>query len=156
MFEVFPQATIIQTHRDPQQTAPSFASMVCHGASIFSDRLDVGELSDHWLRKVRRVVERSLAARDRHGEARFVDVSYYDLVSDPITELGRIYEAVGLEFDGQAEQHARDALARQSRDRFGRHRYRLEDFGLTPTLIEERLGFYRKRFDIPFEREMTS
>ncbi len=153
VFDVFPNATIIQTHRDPQRTVPSFASMVCHGASIFSDRVDVGELTGHWLRKIRRVVERSLAARERHGTARFVDVSYYDLIGDPMAELARVYEAVGLDFDVQAEQLAREALRRQVRDRFGRHQYCREDFGLTRDLIEGELGFYRRRFNVPFEEE---
>ena len=125
--------------------------MVCHGASLFSDRVDVPGLADHWLRKIRRMVELSLGARERHGTERFVDVSYYDLVGDPMAELARIYESVGLAFDSQVEERARETLGRQTRDRFGRHRYRREDFGLTRELIEDELGFYRRRFDIPFE-----
>ena len=111
--------------------------MVCHGASIFSDRVDVVELAGHWLGKIRRVVERSLAARERHGAARFVDVSYYDLIRNPLAELARIYEVVGMAFDSDAQGRARETLRRQERHRFGRHRYRREDFGFTRDGIEE-------------------
>jgi hypothetical protein len=73
-----------------------------------------------------------------------------------MAELARVYEAAGLAFDPQAQQGARETLRRQARDRFGRHRYRREDFGLTRELIEGELGFYRRRFDIPFEEEAAS
>jgi len=37
ILRVFPEATIVQTHRDPRKTMASFTSMVCHGAGVFSD-----------------------------------------------------------------------------------------------------------------------
>ena len=38
LLTVFPEATVVQTHRDPQKSVVSFCSMVAHGRGIFSDR----------------------------------------------------------------------------------------------------------------------
>ncbi|MCA9711248.1 MAG: SDR family NAD(P)-dependent oxidoreductase, partial [Myxococcales bacterium] len=151
VLRVFPGATVIQTHRDPSRTMPSFCSMVCHGAGIFSDTVDARALSEHWVRKVRRMVQRSLDVRATHGDSSFVDVLYEDLLADPIAQLRRIYQRAGLRFDDQAERAARELGRRQVRHRYGRHRYRLEDFGLSEDRIERELGAYRQRHGIPRE-----
>ncbi|MEX1368565.1 MAG: SDR family NAD(P)-dependent oxidoreductase, partial [Nannocystaceae bacterium] len=148
---VLPGATVIQTHRDPRRTLPSFCSMVCHGARIFSDEVDEAALSGHWVRKVRRVIERSIEVRDGHDASRFVDVSYYDLLEDPQGQLRRIYERGGLQFDRTAELAAQRQGRHQVQHKYGRHRYRLEQFGLSEDGIERELGFYRERYSIPIE-----
>lgn len=148
---VFPDAKIIQTHRDPQKTMASFVSMVCHGAGVFSDEVDAEAFSKHWQRKVRRMIDRSIEARTRETEADFIDVSYHDLVDDPVAQLRRIYGKAGIVFDHDTERHARDLLTRQTKNKYGRHSYRLDDFGLTEDQIERDFGSYRKRYGIPFE-----
>jgi hypothetical protein len=151
VLDVFPDATIIQTHRDPRKTMASFCSMVCHGAGVFSDQVDVKELSEHWTRKVKRLMERSMAVRSERGEAQFIDVSYYDLLEDPISQLRRIYEAGGVAFDDAAASAAQSSRQRQKQHKYGRHVYRLEDFGLSEEQIEHDFGFYRERHRIPVE-----
>ena len=151
VLRVFPQATVIQTHRDPRKTMPSFCSMVCHGAGIFSDTVDARALSEHWVRKVGRMMRRSMDVRATHDASHFVDVAYEDLVADPIAQLRRIHRHAGRELDDAAERAARARARQQVRGRYGRHHYRLEDFGLDAERIEAEFGFYRERYDIPFE-----
>lgn len=151
VLRVFPGATVIQTHRDPRKTMPSFCSMVCHGARIFSDAVDAQALSEHWVRKVGRMVQRSLDVRATHDASSFVDVLYADLLADPIAQLRRIYRHAGLELDDAAERAARRAARQQVRHRYGRHHYRLEDFGLTEARIDRELGSYREHYGIPPE-----
>jgi len=149
--KVFPDATIVQTHRDPQKTMASFISMVCHGAGVFSDHVDPDVFSQHWQRKVRRMIDRTIDARTPETEARFVDVSYYDLVDDPMAQMRRIYDRAGLVLDEDAERYAHDLLTRQTKNKYGRHIYSMDDFGLTEDQIERDFGVYRKRYGIPFE-----
>ena len=95
LLTVFPDAVIVQTHRDPQATMGSFCSMVAHGRGVFSDDVDPREVGRHWLRKVRRMVDRSLEVRDARANDRFIDVSYYDVLIDPIAQVRRIYDKAG-------------------------------------------------------------
>ncbi len=149
--KIFPSATVVQTHRDPRKTVPSFCSMVAHSRGMFSDHVDPEEIAKHWLRKIRRMVELSMQFRHRAGDDRFVDVSYYDMIKNPSAELQRICLKAGIDFDAQAARRAEAFMKQNPQNRFGRHAYRLNDFGLNEEIIENHLRFYRKRHEIPFE-----
>ena len=151
VLKVFPEATIVQTHRDPRKALPSFCSMVAHGHGIFSNHVDPLEIGSHWSRKTRRMVEHTMQTRTGHDPGRFEDVSYYDLVRDPVSVLRRIYRRSSIDFSDEAVQVAQRYLEAHPRNRFGRHVYRLDDFGLNEEIIEENFSAYRKKHAIPFE-----
>ncbi len=147
----FGSATVVQAHRDPRVTLASFCSMVAHGHGIFSDAVDAGEIGRHWHYKTHRMVERAMQARAASPANQFVDVSYYDLITDPISEARRVCEAAGVGFDGTAERQAEQYLAANPQNRFGKHDYQLEDFGLTEQGIDAAFAAYREAYAIPFE-----
>jgi NAD(P)-dependent dehydrogenase (short-subunit alcohol dehydrogenase family) len=156
LLAVFPDAVVVHTHRDPQATMGSFCSMVAHGRGVFSDHVDPREVGRHWSRKVRRMIERSLAVRDggagHAGGASFIDVSYYDLLDDPLAEVRRIHAHAGTTLSPEAEVAMKAVLARDTQHRYGRHVYRTRDFGLSPAGIEETFAAYRARFAIRHEK----
>jgi NAD(P)-dependent dehydrogenase (short-subunit alcohol dehydrogenase family) len=152
LLTVFPDAIIVQTHRDPQATMGSFCSMVAHGRGVFSDTVNAREVGRHWLRKVRRMIDRSIAVRDGGHAASFVDVSYYDLLGDPLAEVRRIYAHAGRSLSPSAEAAMRAVTERDTQHRYGRHVYRTRDFGLSPALVEETFADYRARFAIRREK----
>lgn len=151
LMKVFPQAVIVQTHRDPQKTTGSFCSMVSHGRGVFSDSVDPVEVAQHWVRKVDRLMRRSISVREQCGSARFIDVSYYDLIKDPVHEVTRIYEFAGIPFTEQTRKAVMDVSKRDVQNRYGKHRYNLADFNLTAADIERTYGYYRQHYGIPHE-----
>lgn len=148
---VFPEATIVQTHRDPRKTIPSFCSLVAHARGMFSDCVDPFEIGEHWFRKTQRMVRRSIQVRTGPGADRFIDVSYYDLTRDPIAELRRICEHAEVAFDEDAEREADRCMEANPQNRFGRHIYRLGDFGLREQDVDQAFAGYREHYAIPFE-----
>lgn len=146
LFEVFPGTRVIWTHRDPAVAVPSFCSMVAHGRGVFSDDVDPLEVGREWSRKVARLVDRALDARERAPADTFVDVRYEDLVADPIAEVRRVYERLDDPWSADLERGMRETLAGHPQHAFGRHRYRLEDFGLRRVDIDARFARYRARF----------
>ena len=151
LLHVFPDVTIVQTHRDPKKSIPSFLSMVAHGRGILSDHVDPEEIGSHWMRKTLRLMERSMAVRSIAGDVAFVDVSYYDLVADPVGELRRVYGAAGIDFTAEAEAAALAVARRDTKDRYGRHVYSPDSFGLDDESIDEATEFYRRACRIPHE-----
>ena len=149
--KVFPDATVVQTHRDPRKALPSFCSMAAHGRGILSDCVNPREIGRHWLRKTRRMVQLTMQTRAWKDRGRFVDVSYYDLMKDPITELGRICRRAGIGFDHEAEREAETYMRANPQNRFGRHAYRLGDFGLSGEMVDEAFSSYREKHEIPIE-----
>ena len=79
----YPDACIIQTHRDPLEVVPSLASLTRVLRSLSSDAIDepaIGrEASRFWVE----ALERGLAYRDAHPEltGRFLDVRFEDILA---------------------------------------------------------------------------
>ena len=83
-------------------------------------------------------VERFGAERARHDATRFFDVSYGDLVTDPVGTAEAVYAHFGLPFGGAAADAMR-ALSTGGPSQAA-HRYALADFGLTEEQVVERFG----------------
>ncbi|WP_423923107.1 SDR family NAD(P)-dependent oxidoreductase [Candidatus Poriferisodalis sp.] len=149
--KVFDGATIVQTHRDPRVTLASFCSMVAHGRGIFSDWVNPTEIGQHWCHKTHRMVQLAMQTRAESPAGQFVDVSYYDLTNDPIAEVRRICGLAGIGFDDEAEREAVQYMAANPQHRFGKHAYKLSDFGLSEQIVDEAFSCYRETYAIPFE-----
>jgi hypothetical protein len=148
LFDVFPGVKIIWTHRDPCRALASFCSMICHGRGVFSDSVNPGEVGRDWSRKVERMVARAMASRERAAPGTFLDVSYYDLLEDPVAEIARIYDFMGIDLSCRVMAAVERALEENVRFRYGRHIYRLGDFGLNEREVERSFAGYRARFGI--------
>jgi hypothetical protein len=151
LLEVFPKATIVHTHRDPLKTSPSLFSMLTHLQMIFSDDVDPKRVANHWLNKIENMARRTLATRERVNDQGFVDVSYYDLIKDPIPEVERIYGAAAKELTLEARMVMEASRKLNKQHKYGRHKYSLADFGMTKEDVEPRIAAYRARFNIPYE-----
>jgi hypothetical protein len=153
LFAVFPDARVIQTHRDPAVVTASFCSMISHARGLSSDHVDPTEVGAHWSRKQQRMVERGMAARDRLGEGAFLDLHYADLLDDPLKQVRRVYDFLGMGLSDATLRTMRDWLGAHPQHRHGRHRYRLEDFGLARVDLDRRFAAYRERFGIEPESQ---
>jgi hypothetical protein len=155
LLSVFPEARVIQTHRDPVKTVGSFLSMVAHGHGMFTDSPDPVEIGSHWVRKCRRMVDRGMAFRQSlervYESEKFLDVAYDRFVADPLEELERIYRFLGIEFDRTAREEAAYYLKNHGRHRFGRHVYELSDFGVTAGGIRREFAEYTRCYGIRTE-----
>ena len=156
VLKMFPQAIVVLTHRDPLVATPSFMSMVAHGRALSSNVIDPRQIAEHWVAKIERMMRRVLIVRAGADPSRFIDVSYYDLLADPMRELARIYERAGIEFAEQARKSAQKTAETAVQYRYGRHRYDLEGFGLNRESLDARLGFYRQAHQIPYEQESSA
>jgi hypothetical protein len=151
LLDVFPDAKVIHTHRDPLRVVASFASMMAHGRAIFSDRVDPVEVGAQIAERAVRAVTRAMAVRERARPGSFLDVAYPDLLSDPLKEIRRIHDFLGLSLAPDTESAMQRFLAANPQHKQGVHRYRLEDFGLDRAGLEPRFQAYRSRFGV--ERE---
>jgi len=143
LMAVYPDALVVQTHRDPRSVIASVSSLTSKAAggnsTVFAGEL-VGRSSlELWAS----ATERFLAARSSYGPAQFVDVHYDEFVKDPLGTVGQVYDALRLPFDGdtRAAVTRADDVSRRG-DRKPDHRYSLEEFGLTADEVAERFAAY--------------
>ncbi len=151
LLDVFPDAKIIQTHRDPVRVVASFASMMAHGRAIFSDRVDPREVGAQLADKAVRAVTRAIAVRERAAAGSFLDVAYAGLLADPLAEIQRIYAFLGLTLAPATEASMQRWIAANPQNKRGVHRYQLEDFGLEREELARRFEPYRARFGVAAE-----
>jgi len=150
----YPDARFIVTHRDPQKTVASSASLsaTARPESLTRSRSDprpyFGAL---WLEILGIMVDRLIQFRAHRGDASFFDLPYRDFVRDPIGAVRGAYERFGDALSPAAEAAMRRHLAANPQGRWGRHRYAAEEFGLRREAIEERFLAYRERFGIEAE-----
>jgi len=151
LLDVFPDAKIIQTHRDPVRVVASYASMMAHGRAVFSDHVDAREVGAQLAGRAVRAVARAMEVRERASAQSFLDVAYPDLLAVPLKEIRRIYDFLGLPLAPATEASMQRWLAANPQNKRGVHRYRLEDFGLERAQLERSFGPYRQRFGVTGE-----
>ncbi|MEI5526237.1 sulfotransferase [Streptomyces brasiliscabiei] len=138
--KVFPDATLVWTHRDPAAAVASFCSLVEIGMVTSRREVDPHRLGATWLDLLSRSVRRGLAARTAVGREALVDVPYSSLGSDPAAGAPKLYEAVGARW---TEAEAARLPEAATRSKGGRpHRYDLARYGLTPAAIESAFADY--------------
>lgn len=145
LLDVFPNAVIVQTHRDPVRTTASFSSMLAHGHSMFSDEVDAEAVARHWLARNVDMVNRALDVRERRPEV-FLDVRYDDLVADPMAQVARIYDAAGFPLTDEVRSEMAEHRESHAQHAHGVHRYSLAEFGLTEDEVSRAYARYRSYF----------
>ena len=133
----------IWTHRDIAESLPSFLSMVAHGRAIFSDQVSADEVAKHWVRKTASMLSKGIEFREANPDAKFTDLFYRDLVTEPMKPLEGIYRSHGGSISAELHQRFMAIENENTINRFGRHVYKLEDFHLTRDEVNKVMGFYR-------------
>jgi hypothetical protein len=152
LFEVFPDAVVVQTHRDPLETIPSYASMSLALWRLAADDPDPVAVGREWGGWFRGALQRCLELRESRFPDRFIDVWYEDALRDPIGEVRRIYAVVGRELTSVAEARMRRWLRDNSRDKRAPHEYSMDSFAFTRAQLERDFAGYRERFILSRER----
>jgi hypothetical protein len=148
LVEVYPDARFLVPHRDPTIAIGSMASLVSVLTGMGSDADWDGYIGAQWLELCGLMLDRHLDFRTRHGDDRFLDLRFDDLTGDPMGEVARIYAWLGWEVSPAADAAMRSYLDAATVDRFGRHSYAVERFGLDATRIRARVEAYLTRFDL--------
>ncbi len=145
LLKVFPDAKIIQTHRDPLQTIPSAASMNYNLWILGSDRVDALEVGRLWSAKFARGMTHTLETRQQQPEA-FVDVWYKDTVSDPLRALETVYQFIDMDFTDTAKAAMEKFREENQRDARPAHEYSLEQFGFSEAGLKAQFADYRRAY----------
>ncbi|GLB63640.1 hypothetical protein NCCP2495_15190 [Dietzia sp. NCCP-2495] len=149
LLEVYPDAVVVQTHRDPRKSMASMCSLAHRTAADWSTRFTPEYIGESQLEMWARGVETFDAVRTRHeadpaSRATFVDVEHRELVGDPAGVVERVYAAAGEALTDEVRAAVEAENARSlSGDRAPAHRYTLADYGLSEGQIAERFAGYR-------------
>lgn len=149
----YPDACLVQTHRDPMKIVASLTSLVSALRTMASDRVERLDVAREWAEQVRAGLDASVRARERGVVPRdqVIDIQFREFMADPIATIRRIYERFGMELTADAERRMRAFLAANPDDKHGKHAYRFADTGLSLEEERVRVAGYQRFFDVPSE-----
>ena len=149
LIEVFPDARLVMTHRDPADVVGSLCSLIKHVRRIYSDDVDLERIGTTFIETFHLMIERQQAFRDAHGDRAILDVQYADVMRDPIAEVRRIYAHFGEPFTPAAQAAMNAYLAANPKGKHGSHSYSLAEYGLSTNGVRAEFAEYIARYRIP-------
>ena len=157
LFSVFPDAMVIQTHRDPLDVLKSTIHLtrVLHG--LYARPEDSAQLAEREARVLSAAIDRCLRFRDAHPELaeRFVDVDYTGLTADPLAVINQIYQRFDMTLTAEATARINELALHRSRYRGRRAVPGLADMGLDTPTLARRFENYCHRFRIATSRQAS-
>jgi hypothetical protein len=143
LLSVFPDAMIVQTHRDPVAAMPSIASLIHASRRVFmGDRADpiaVGRREEAFWATA---LARAEAAREK-APGQFCDVEFKSFVADQMATVRAIYDYFGLVLSDHAAAAMRNWLDAHPRRAAPGPRYRPETYGQTAEGLARIFAAYR-------------
>lgn len=152
LIRAYPDARIIQTHRDPAKTMPSTVSTTAMIQWLRTDLVDL-DLLGPLIAAIFSDALSTVAARRLDGDlpGTFGDVHFRQLMADPVDTIERAYKQIGRPL---VDDH-RKAIARylddKPRGKFGTHRYTAEEWGFDPAELRQELSGYLTGFEVELE-----
>ncbi|HEY7917102.1 MAG TPA: sulfotransferase [Acidimicrobiales bacterium] len=150
----YPDAVVIQTHRDPLKVIASVSALAAHLRRMASDSPSVAAAATQYSDDIFVGLDRSMAARadGTLPAGQVIDVQFGDFMADPFRTIGLIYDQLGTEFTADAEARMREFLAGHPGDGGGGgSRYSFVDTGLDPGQLRERARGYQEFFGVVSE-----
>jgi hypothetical protein len=148
----YPNALLVQTHRDVARLVASNTSLSAALRSLHSDQVDREETAALFAELLVDGVERSLDARlDGTVPAdQVIDIQFADLMADPMATVRAIYDRFGFELNPQTEARMANFIQSNKRETSG-HRYAFADTGLDLADVRARTARYTKYFKVAEE-----
>jgi len=151
LFDVYPGACVVLTHRHPVKLIPSVCSLNSRFRAGMDNTPDPVAHGREQLELWGRGIDRTMEARRSRDAARFFDMDFRDFVADPVAMVRRIYDHFGFELTPAVEQRLIDWQTANPQGKHGAHHYTLEEYGLSANAIEERFAAYLEEFQVTAE-----
>ncbi|HVC68760.1 MAG TPA: sulfotransferase [Acidimicrobiales bacterium] len=148
----YPDAIVVQTHRDPLKVIASVSALVAHLRRMSSDEVEMAEIAEGYAEDIFLGLDRGMAARDAGAfpPEQVVDVHFAAFRDDPLATVRTLYLALGRELTDATEARMRSFLDRHPDDGGG-GRYQFSDTELDADVLRERSRPYQERYAVASE-----
>lgn len=150
LIQHYPDARIVQLHRNPCEVIPSMASLFLHIRKPFTREMDLAEIGRDVTSQWHQGLRDTLAYRKAHPEvnAMFMDVHYKDLVKHPLEISEKILAFAEVQTDEKIHGVLQSYITNNPKNKHGSHHYSLEQFGLDEGTLTELFSDYNAHFDL--------
>ena len=153
LLDEYPDAGIIQTHRDPLKVVASFTSLVSTLRRLYSGIDDTSGIGEQQAAFLAAGLDLAVDFRERN-RLPATRVSTCTSRRSLLTPLGRSPRSIASSAARcriPQPSACREFLVANPGDKYGAHRYRFADTGLDPHVERRRFARYQERFAIASE-----
>ena len=136
LMSVYPDAVLVQPHRDPATVMASISRLIEVIRSISSPRIDRAALGQELMHLWHDGQVRSLAFRKANPHVEVYDLAFKDIIADPVKAVRGVYAHADMDFTPETEAAVGGWWAANPSDKHGQHKYELADYGLTRDQVE--------------------
>jgi hypothetical protein len=151
LFDTYPDACVIWTHRDPVQVIASTIMLSGNLNQMLCGKVDWEESARQFVAGIGAGLDAQLADPIL-DDPRIHHVRYADLVADPVGTLHTFYAKYGKPFDAATEAAMRGYMANNPAGRHGKFSYSTDVLNTDLAALHERFRPYRERFGIEIEQ----
>ncbi len=148
----YPDAYIVQIHRDPLALLQSVLTM--RGLSVLAHQKqpDIQGHVAYWVDRIERMLRAYLRDMDKVPEGQRLDILFGDVIADDVGTAQRVLEFAGLSSSDESLADMRAYMDSHPRGKDGRVVYDLAgDFNLDIPALRQRFAFYTDRFCVKQE-----
>jgi len=152
----YPDACLVQTHRDPIKILSSVTSLMTMLWTMTREQVDRREVAREWSSYLSVALQRSVEARESGviNPDQVMDIHFQDFMADTFGTIRKIYDRFDLEYTSEAESRMRRFLDENPSDKHGRHTYRFEDTGLDLAEEKKKVQHYVEYFNVESEENL--
>ncbi len=150
LLETYPDAVIVQTHRDPLKVIASVSALTNHLRRMASDQTSIADCAVQSCEEIVVGLQRGMTLRDSLPPGQVIDVQFTDFMRDPFATIRSLYGRLDRELTPAAERRMREHLATHPGDGGG-GRYSWADTGLDADQLREQVAGYQQRYAVPTE-----
>ncbi len=148
LMQVFPDAAVVVTHRDPVAVTASMVTMATYCARMYVARPDPRVFGQYWSARVQDLLTACVRDHHRLPAARSLDVRFHEFMTDELATAERIYEMADQPLTADARDAMHAFLAANPRGKHGTVVYDLTAFGVDPAERRAALRSYADRFGV--------
>jgi hypothetical protein len=141
--QVFPDATVVVTHRDPVASIQSAITSMTYSARVLRNRVEPEVIAEYWIDRYQRLLRAFVRDRGKIDDAQVIEIYFHELMQDPLTTVAAIYAKAGLPLTSGVRRLMTEFVESHPRGKHGQLVYDLQrDFGMTAAEIRKRFDFY--------------
>jgi hypothetical protein len=146
----YPDAQLIQTHRDPLRILSSLTSLSATLRQAYSTHIDTSELAREWSDTCAFALNASMKTRQSGaiGAEQIIDIQFRDFMRAPVECVRAIYEKFELPFDQRIASRVPHYIAANPQNKHGGHQHRFVDTGLDLSNERKEAREYQEYFGV--------
>ena len=152
LLETYPDAMIVQTHRDPVPVIASVCSLCFSSRQPLNEVVDLEAFGRATLALWERGIDSMMSTRAARKDAgttkgeQFYDLPFERIVEDPVLAIRDLYSHFDLEYTEAADRAINHFRAANPKGKRGEHAYTLEQWGLDADEVRERFQRYSRAY----------